>query len=66
MKRLLESVVIFGLVLGVWVLFALVVAALASYLPKEEMVAYAGGGVATLGLLVAVGVAARLVRRRPA
>jgi hypothetical protein len=66
MKRLLEAVVIFGLVLGVWVLFALAMAALASLLPGEEMVAFAGGGAATLGLLVAVGVAARLVRRRPA
>jgi hypothetical protein len=66
MKRFLESVVIFAFVLGLWVLFALAVATLVSFLPTEEMVTYAGGYVATLGLFVAVGVAARIVRRRPA
>jgi hypothetical protein len=66
MKRFLESIVIFAFVLGVWVLFALAVATLASRLPTEELVRLVGGGVATLGLFVAVGVATRLVRRRPA
>ena len=64
MKKYLESLIVFVLVLGVWVVFAWVTATLASYLPEERLVEFAGGGVAMLGLIVAIGVAARLAWKR--
>jgi hypothetical protein len=63
MKRLLESLVVFAFILGVWALYAYVAATLASFLPEEEIVEYISGGAVVLGLLVAIGIAARLVSR---
>ncbi len=64
MIKFVESLLMFASILGVWTVFAFVVATLASFLPGEEMVAFVGGGVTLLGLFVAVGVAARFVGRR--
>lgn len=65
MKRFLESLLIFAFVLAIWTLLAAALAAtLQSFLPIEEKFEFVGGAVVTLGLLVAVGTAARLVRGR--
>lgn len=64
MRQFLESLAVFVIVLGVWVVFAALVATLASFLPKEEMVAFVGGGISMLGLFLALGVAAQIVGRR--
>jgi hypothetical protein len=63
-KQFLESLVIFAIVLGAWVVFAFLVVTLASLFREGEIAAFAAGGTSILGLLVAVGVAARLVGRR--
>lgn len=64
MIKILESLIVFGVVLGVWVLFALVVMTLASFIPGEELVTFVGGEVSMLGLLAALGIASRIVGRR--
>jgi hypothetical protein len=64
MKQFLASLVIFALILGIWAVFAFVVATLASFLPGEDLVVSVAGGVSLLGLFVALGIAARLVGRR--
>lgn len=66
MMHFLESVVIFAFVLGIWAIISAGVATMASHLPTQELVRLVGGGATMLGLFVAVGVAARLVRRRSA
>ena len=63
MKQFFATLVIFVLIFGIWIIFAFVVATLASYLPREELVVLVGGGVSTLGLFVAFGIAAWLVGR---
>lgn len=71
MKKYLESLGVFALILGVfaltlgiWLVYAYVAATLASQLPTEELVVYVGGGVVLLGLFFALGLAARIVGRR--
>ena len=64
LTEILESLGVFVIILGVWTVFAYMVAGLTSFLPGENMVILIGGGVTTLGLFVAIGVASRIVRRR--
>ena len=63
MKRLFASFVVFALILGVWTAFAYIATTLASFLPWGENVRYVAGGVAMVSLLIAIGVAAHLVRK---
>jgi hypothetical protein len=63
MKQFIASLVIFAFIFGVWIIFAFVVATLASFLPGEDLVVLVGGGGPTMGLFVALGIAARLVGR---
>ncbi len=70
MKKYLESLGVFALILGVfafilgiWLVFAYGAATLASRLPRRgARSVYVGGGVAMLGLFFALGLAARIVR----
>ena len=60
MRPLAESLGVFVLALGVWALFAWATANLATLLPGEEMIEFVGGTVSLLGLLAALGIAARI------
>jgi hypothetical protein len=64
LSQFLTCLVVFAALFGIWILFAFVVANLAAFLPKEELVLLVGGGISMVGLFVALGVAARLVGRR--
>jgi hypothetical protein len=64
MRQLGESVGVFVLALGVWAVFAWAAASLASTLPGEELAAFVGGAAVLLSLLAAVGIAARIARKR--
>jgi hypothetical protein len=65
MRRYLEALVVFGIVLGVYMLLASGLATLVSILPgSDNTIVHLGGYVFLVGLFVAVGLAAHLVRRR--
>jgi hypothetical protein len=64
MRQLAESLGVFVLALGVWALFAWATATLAALLPGEEMIEFVGGMVSLLGLLAALGIAARIAGKR--
>lgn len=64
MRQLLESVGAFVLMYVAWVVFAWAVATLASFLPWGETTEFVGGWLVMLGLLAAIGIAARIAARR--
>lgn len=64
MRQLLESLGVFVLMWVVWAVFAWVTATLASFLPGEETAGFVGGMVSLLGLLTALGIAARIAGKR--
>ena len=65
LSEISEILGIFALILGLWVVFAYVVASLASLYLDESMVRIAGF-VLTLGLFGAIGIASRVVGKRRA
>ena len=62
-RKLLESLGVFVLMWVFWAIFAWAAASLASFLLEEEMAKFAGGMVVVLGLLAAMGIAARIAGR---
>lgn len=64
MRQLLESVGAFVLMYVAWVVFAWAAATLVSFLPWGETTEYIGGVLVLLGLLAAIGIAARIAARR--
>jgi hypothetical protein len=66
LTEILEILGIFAIILGVWAVFAYIVASLALFLPGENMIRFVGAGVPTLGLFLAIWVASRLVGKRRA
>lgn len=63
MRQLLESLGVFVLMLVAWAIFAWAAATLVSSLPWGETVGFIGGMVVLLGLLTALGIAARIAGR---
>ena len=67
LSEILEILGIFAIILGIWAIFAYMVASLALILLVDEnMIRIVAGGVVMLGLLVAIGIASRLVGKRRA
>jgi hypothetical protein len=64
MRQLLESLGAFVLMYVAWVVFAWAAATLVSFLPWGETTEFIGGGLVLLGLLAAIGIAARIAGRR--
>jgi hypothetical protein len=64
MRQLLESLGVFVLMLVAWAIFAWAAVSLASFLPEEETAGFVGGMISLLGLLAALGIAARIAGRR--
>ncbi len=60
MGQLLESLGAFVLMLVFWAIFAWAAATLASFLLEEEIAEFVGSMVVLLGLLAALGIAARI------
>jgi hypothetical protein len=66
LAEILEILRLFAIILGLWAVFAYVVASLSLLLHDENMVRIVGGGVTMLGLFVAIRIASRLVGKRRA
>jgi len=64
--RILEIPGIFAIFFAIWLVFTYIVANLVALLPGQKIIETAAGGVITLGLLVAIGVAARVIGKRRA
>ena len=62
--RILKIPGIFMIFFGGWLVFTYIVADLAALLPDEKTIETAAGSVITLGLLVAIGLAARMIGKR--
>lgn len=62
--RILEIPAIFALFFGAWLVFTYLLANLLTLLPGQKIFETAAGDMIILGLLVALGLAARLIGKR--